>query len=142
MSSDVSTLRLYVLRAFYFLNFAGLSSMVWPSLLNHRGAWDPLHGVAFSFWGALGILMGLGIRYPLKMLPVIFIQLVYKTIWVLTVMLPAWSAGQSVRFTNVMITGIIFDLIVIPWAYVFASYVRERGDRWGTGSRSAALSAP
>jgi hypothetical protein len=127
--SEVSTLRLYVLRAFYLLNFAGLSFMVWPSILSHEGAWDPLHGVAFSFWAALGLLMGLGIRYPLKMLPVVFIQLVYKSIWIAAVLLPAWSAGQSVKFTDAMIAGVVADLIVIPWPYVVSQYVRQRGDR-------------
>jgi len=139
MSEDVSIFRLYLLRVFYLLNFAGLTAMVWPSIINHKGAWDPLHGVAFSFWAALALLMGLGIRYPLNMLPVIFVQLVYKAIWILTVMLPTWSAGQSVRFTDIMITALVCDLIVIPWSYVLSSYIRQRGDRWASVSRAVLL---
>jgi hypothetical protein len=54
----------------YLLVFAYLSTSMWPLLIHHR-AWDDLmHGVAISLLAALGVLMALGIRYPLKMLPV------------------------------------------------------------------------
>jgi hypothetical protein len=138
MAAEVSTFRLYLLRTFYLLNFVGLTFMTWPSLLRHQGPWDPLHGVAFSFWAALGLLMGVGMREPLKMLPVIFIQLVYKSIWIATVMLPSWAAGRSVAFTNVMIVAAIFDLIVIPWPYVLSHYVRRR-DRAFSDAQPAAV---
>jgi hypothetical protein len=26
--------------------------------------------------------------------------------------------------------GIVLDLIVIPWPYVFAHYIKKPGDRW------------
>lgn len=130
MSGEPSTFRLYLLRAVYLLNFVGLGSLVWPAILNHQGPWDPLHGVAFSFWGALSLLMGLGIRYPLQMLPMLFIQLVYKVIWLIAVALPLWSAGQPSEMTKDFLIPVVIDLIVIPWSYVFANYVKKRGDRW------------
>ena len=34
---------------------------VWPEVFRHQGAWDPLKGVAFSFWAALSALSGLGV---------------------------------------------------------------------------------
>lgn len=130
MADVVSTVRLYLLRAVYLLNFVGLGVAVWPAILGHDGPWDPLHGVAFSFWAALSALMGLGIRYPLKMLPVLFIQLLYKSIWLLAVKLPMWSSGQPLGLTEQMVMGVIVDLIVIPWPYVVSTYVRSPGDRW------------
>ena len=130
MSEETSTFRLYVMRLLYLLNFAFLSLKVWPVIINHVGAWDPLKGVAFSFWAALAALAGLGLRYPLKMLPLLFLQLVYKSIWLIAVYLPLRSAGQSTELTKVMVIGVVVDLIVIPWPYVLATYVKKHGDRW------------
>jgi hypothetical protein len=130
MSENVSIVRLYLMRLLYLLNFVMLGLQVWPALINHQGAWDPLKGVAFSFWAALSLLSGLGIRYPLKMLPLLLLQFVYKIIWLIAVYLPLRSAGQSTELTTAMVGGVIADLVVIPWLYVLATYVMKRGDRW------------
>jgi hypothetical protein len=130
MSEDVSTFRLYLMRLLYLLNFALLGLNVWSAILKHEGAWDPVKGVAFSFWGALSLLSGLGLRYPLKMLPVLLLQLVYKTIWVLAIAIPQWSSVRGAELTNAMTIGIVVDLVCIPWPYVFANYVKKSGDRW------------
>jgi hypothetical protein len=129
-SKDVSTLRLYLLRTVYALNFVGLGLMVWPAIINHKMPWEPMQSVALSFWAALSLLAGLGIRYPLKMLPVLFMQLTYKSIWLIAVLLPTWSSGRSMPFTKDMLIGIVVDLIVIPWPYVLSTYITSRGDRW------------
>ena len=92
-----------------------------------------MRAVAFCFWAALSALAGLGIRYPLQMLPLLFLQLFYKSIWLIVVALPLWSAGQTTGLTKTMIIGAVADLIVIPWAFVFANYVKKRGDRWRMG---------
>ena len=134
MSEEVSTFRLYLMRLLYLGNFVFLGLNVWPELikhfLNNTTAWDPVRGVAFSFWAALSVLSGLGIRYPLKMLPLLLLQLLYKSIWLIAVYLPLRSAGQSTDLIRVMAIGVVVDLIVIPWPYVLAKYVKQRGDRW------------
>ena len=131
MSEETSTFRLYLLRFAYLANFAGLGLSVWPAIINHTGAWDPVKGVAFSFWAALSVLSGLGIRYPLKMLPLLLLQLFYKSIWLIAVYLPLSSAGQlPAGLTKAMVGGVVMDLIVIPWPYVVAGYVKQRGDQW------------
>jgi hypothetical protein len=130
MAEDVSTFRLYLMRLLYLLNFVMLGLQVWPVLITHAGAWDPVKGVAFSFWAALSALSGLGLRYPLKMVPLLLLQLLYKSIWVIAVALPLWSAFRSVELTKVMGLGAVVDLLVIPWPYVLATYVRKGGDRW------------
>jgi len=122
--------RLYLMRLLYMLNFGMLGLSVWPEIINHAGAWDPVKGVAFSFWAALSVLSGLGLRYPLKMLPLLLLQLLYKSIWVIAVALPLWSAFRSVELTRIMAMGAVVDLIVIPWPYVIANYVKKPGDRW------------
>jgi len=75
-------------------------------------------------------LMALGVRYPLQMLPLFFIQLLYKSIWLIGVALPMSQVGRTSGLTRVFIAGAIVDLIVIPWAYVWTHYVRKPADRW------------
>jgi len=130
MSNEISTFRLYLMRLLYLLNFVLLGLDVWPEIIGHKGVWDPLHGVAFSFWAALSALSGLGIRYPMKMLPLLLLQLFYKAVWLLAVALPMWSAVRSSGLTHAMGIGVVVDVVCIPWPYVLANYVKERGDRW------------
>lgn len=137
--AEVSLLRLYVMRAFYLLILLGVGSMALPGLANSDVPVAPMRGVALGFWGALALLAAVGLRYPLQMVPLLAVQLVYKSIWMLAVAYPLWSAGaafdaETAGFTRAMIIGIVFDLIVIPWGYVWANYVRKPGDRW-TGTR-------
>ena len=130
MSNEISTFRLYLMRLLYLLNFVLLGLDVWPAIISHKGTWDPLHGVAFSFWAALSALSGLGLRYPLRMLPLLLLQLFYKAVWLLAVALPMWSAVRSTGLAHAMAIGVIVDLVGIPWPYVLANYVKARGDRW------------
>ena len=89
-----------------------------------------MKGVAFSFWAALSALSILGLRYPLKMAPLLLLQMLYKSIWVIAVALPLWSAFRSIELTRIMGMGAVVDLIVIPWPYVIANYMKKPGDRW------------
>jgi hypothetical protein len=134
MSEEVSKFRLYLMRSLYLLNFVLLGMQVWPGLINHGKPWDPMHGIAVSFWAALSALSGLGIRYPLKMLPLLLMQFFYKSVWLLAVGLPLRSAGQldtvAAELFSVCAIGLGVDLIVIPWPYVLANYVKKPGDRW------------
>lgn len=130
MPKPVSIWRLYVMRFVYLLNFVLLGLDVWPEVFKHHRAWDPVNGVAFSFWAALSVLSGLGLRYPLKMVPLLLLQLVYKTIWLAAFALPMWPAARSIDLTRAMVIGVVVDVIGIPWSYILASYVKERGDRW------------
>ena len=68
MAEEVSVLRLYVLRCMYLLNLALVGSGVVVEFVHRQEPWDPITGVAFSFWASLACLSGLGIRYPLAML--------------------------------------------------------------------------
>jgi hypothetical protein len=60
-NSGVSTARLYVMRLFFVLMFVTLGRKSWIEVFAHSGEWDPLHGVAFSFWAAYSTLLLLGL---------------------------------------------------------------------------------
>jgi hypothetical protein len=130
MSDEVSTFRLYVVRAVFLLNFVMLGSNVWPGLITHEGPRDPMKAVAICFWASLAALSGLGIRYPLRMLPLLLLQLLYKLVWLIAVALPQWPAIRSTELFKAMTIPIPLLLIVIPWPYVLANFVKKPGDRW------------
>jgi hypothetical protein len=130
LQEGLSLLRLYVLRLMYVLNFALLGSDVWPAIVSHQKQWEPVPGVAYSFWGALSALSALGIRYPVAMLPLLFLQLVYKAVWLLAVARPLGFAGTAKEMTAVFAVGLVLDIIAIPWVYVFKRFVMGPGDRW------------
>ena len=131
--TDVSLLRLYALRASYLLVAVAMGTQIWPLVFHHRPWDDLMHGVAVSMLAAVTALALLGVRYPLKMLPLLFVEIVWKTVWILAMGLPLWQAGtmdaNAAETMKACLMGGIF-LIVMPWRYVFANYVKARGDRW------------
>jgi hypothetical protein len=132
--SDVSTFRLYLMRATYLLIAVGLGFTIWPGIIHHAKAVELMDGVVSSLLAAVSVLAALGIRYPLKMLPVLLFELVWKSIWLIAFALPLWSAhqidaetGESVK---ACLMGIVICPIAIPWPYVLANYLKTPGDRW------------
>ena len=130
MPDELSTLRLYMLRGVYLLNFVMLGLNVWPEIISHDKPWDPLPGVAFSFWAALSVLSGVGVRHPLTMLPLLVLQLFYKAVWLVAVAPSLWSAGRSTGMIRTFVIASVVLLLLIPWPYVLARYVKRPGDRW------------
>ena len=75
-------------------------------------------------------LSGLGLRYPMQMLPLLLFQFGYKVIWLIAIALPQWDAFKSTELAQAMLIGVIVDVIAIPWLYVFMNYALKRGERW------------
>lgn len=131
--NEVSSFRLYLLRALYLLVVVGLGVVVWPGVIHQEKPWQLMEGVVACMLAAFSALSVLGLRYPLQMLPLLLWELLWKTIWLLVVALPLWRAGQMDETvwptTSACLLGVIIPFI-IPWRYVFDRYVRRRGDRW------------
>ncbi len=70
------------------------------------------------------------------MLPLILFELAWKAIWILSFGLTFWSAHQLTPDTQetwtACLMGLVLFPLVMPWGYVFASYVKQPGDRWRT----------
>jgi hypothetical protein len=90
--------------------------------------------VVLSVLAGLALLSGVGIHRPLKMLPLLFFEFLWKAVWVLAFALPQWSAGQlapdaqEVLINNLV--GIVLIPLVMPWGYVFHHYLKAPGDPW------------
>ena len=132
--SDVSIFRLYVLRAMYAFMAIGLGVFKLPAIFNPPANVSTMGSVVLSVLAALALLAVLGIRYPLKLLPLLFFEFLWKAVWVLAFALPQWSAGQlapdaqEVLINNLV--GIVLVPLAIPWDYVFNQYVKAPGDPW------------
>ena len=132
--SEVSIFRLYVLRAMYAFMAIGLGVFKLPALFNPPANLSTMGSVVLSVLAALALLAVLGIRYPLKMLPLLFFEFLWKTVWVLAFALPQWSPGQlapdaqEVLINNLV--GIVLVPLVMPWGYVFHHYLKAPGDPW------------
>ncbi len=132
--SDVSTLRLYILRAMYVFTVVGLAIEKLPAFL-HPANLSPGDSVILSVLGATALLAVVGIRYPLKMLPLLFFEFVWKSIWILAFGLPLVLSGQLGPETTETLTGVLMGVVLVPigapWGYVLEHYVRAPGARWG-----------
>src|SRR4030043_1351158 len=85
---------------------------------------DPiLFGIVGGVYVAFGILSILGLRSPLKFVPILLLQLCYKAIWFIGVYLPLLFAESfpmhGILFVVLFAIFIIGDLIAIPFSYVF-----------------------
>lgn len=127
--SGIPKIRLYLMRGLYLLTFLSLTYENWSTIFFPTEQLDTLSGVAISFWASYGLLMGLGIRYPVKMVPLILLQLFYKAGWLIGTYLPARSAGvlneDLEAFYWICVTAVIIDTIVIPWGYLWRTYVLD-----------------
>lgn len=106
----------------------GLGIIVMPNIMRSIFGWptqDPIvYGVAGSIWMAFGLLAVLGLRSPLKFVPILLMQLCYKSIWFIGVVFPLLATGKfpfyGILHAVVMASFIIGDLIAIPFSYVFS----------------------
>jgi hypothetical protein len=144
--SEVSTFRLYLLRAMYVFTVVGLAIEKLPALL-HPTNLSPGDSVILSVLGATALLAVVGIRYPIKMLPLLFFEVVWKSIWMLVFGLPRSLSGgldPGVSFGGpetliACLVGIVLVPLAIPWGYVFKQYVKAPGEPWG---KQVAVSSP
>jgi len=76
------------------------------------------------------------------MLPILVFELVWKSIYLLAVSLPAWRAGQMdanlLGNAKTCLGSVIVLLIILPWPYLFSHYIKAPAERWrGAGASSS-----
>ena len=132
MSKDVK-IRWGWLKGMYIYTIAGaggfgLGIIFLPEMIKSMLGWpanEPVAlGVVGSAYTAFGLLSLLGLRAPLKFAPVLLLQLCYKSIWFVGVLLPLVVNSRfpiyGITFAIIFASYIIGDLIAIPFSRVFA----------------------
>jgi len=123
----VRRINVYLMRALYFLMAVFLAMDVWTYILGHKGAWAPQDAMAWSVWAGFSTLAILGIFHPVRMIPILLLEIFYKSLWLILVAYPLWRAGtlvgSSAEGETYVFLPVIIVILIIPWGYVFRNYV-------------------
>jgi hypothetical protein len=110
-----------------FAGITGLLMVLSPSTINSLMSMPTenpmIFGLAGSLWLAIGLLSVLGLRSPLKFVPVLLLELIYKTVWIVFVVLPAFvNNSYSTWVTPIVVLFLAFmvgEIIAIPFWTLF-----------------------
>jgi len=129
---DLPLARLNVMRVGYLLMGVGLAVVKWPLLPDAHSL--PLYeGVTLCLLTAMSLLALLGLRYPVKLLPLLLFETAWKLLWLSLVALPRATSGgldSAAAETAISCSLVVVIIAVTPWRYVWNQYVRTSGDQW------------
>jgi hypothetical protein len=132
VSSQVALWQVNLLRVGYLVMGGGLVVFKWPLLFTH-GPWELAEGTVECMLVAMSVLALMGLRYPVRMLPILLFEVAWKLTWLGVVALPLWSEnkleGATLEQTG-KILWVVIIIAVIPWRHVLTHYVLARGDAW------------
>jgi hypothetical protein len=123
-------IHIYLLRGFFLLMFLFVGYDAWSYILTHEGPWNHREAVAWCMFASYSLLSILGVFRPLKMLPIFLFMILYKSLWLLVVAYPLWSAGQlagsPAEGMAKVFAWVPVAIIAVPWRYVLLHYVLGR----------------
>lgn len=131
--TDIAPWRLYPLRAAYLLMALGAGYLNWSQIVDPTQSWAMMEGVVVTMLAAMSALALLGLRHPLRMLPLMFWEILWKLIWLARVAYPAWQADQitDALAGNIVACGLVVILIAVtPWDHVWRRYITGPGEGW------------
>jgi hypothetical protein len=102
-------------------------------LLFTHGPWELKEGTVECMLVAMSVLALLGLRYPVRMLPILLFEVAWKLTWLGVIALPLWLGNTLDGATLEQIGKVLWVVIIIaaiPWPYVLAKYVLAPGDPW------------
>ena len=124
--------RLNLLRLGYLVMGVGLAVVKWPLLFNHE-PWELKEGTVLCMLVAMSVLALLGLRYPLRMLPIMLFEVAWKLTWLGVVALPLWSDNGlegATRDQAADVLWVVIPIAVIPWRHVLSQYVMAPSEPW------------
>lgn len=139
-STSLPTYRLNLMRIGYGLMAVGLALTKWP-VLPDAASLPLFEGVVAALLTAMSLLAFLGLRYPVKLLPLLMLESAWKLIWLGVVAVPHLLAGDMSAETNRLLFSVsivVVILAVTPWDYVWKAYAKAPGDPWRRSSRTDA----
>ena len=125
--------RLNLMRVGYAVMSFGLVAVKWPLLVTHPDPWPLFEGVETCILVAMSLLALLGLRYPVRLLPILLFECAWKLIWLSVVAAPQLVAGTMDAATRDVMGSflpVVVVFAVVPWRYVWQQYVAAKGDPW------------
>jgi hypothetical protein len=123
----VRRINIYLLRLLYVLMFFVLGKDTWTHILTHQGPWDPTDAVVWCLWTAFATLAGIGIMHPVRMIPIVLLEIFYKVLWLILVAYPLWVKGalwgSPTEAIALAFLWVPLPIVAVPWGYVFATYI-------------------
>ncbi|MDQ3661764.1 MAG: hypothetical protein M3454_12035 [Actinomycetota bacterium] len=131
--AELPVRRLNVMRIGYAVMGIGIAARNWPLIIGRNEPWPLYEGVTKYMLVAMGLLALLGLRYPVKMLPILLFECAWKLLWLGAIAVPLWTRDDMDAATSQVAGSVLFVVIilaVIPWRYVFTQYVTKPGEPW------------
>ncbi|MBE7157742.1 MAG: hypothetical protein INR62_04800 [Rhodospirillales bacterium] len=125
--------RLYTLRACYALLFFGLAFAVWPAVLHHTDSFATRRGAQFSLLAGLGLIAALGLRWPVRMLPLLLFEMTWKAIYLVAFAWPLWRhhAIDAATATDIAsVATVLLFVPLLPWKHIWSRYAAAPGEPW------------
>jgi hypothetical protein len=132
VSAQVSLWQLNLLRVGYLVMGGGLAVVKWPLLFNH-GPWELKAGTVQCMLVAMSVLALMGLRHPLRMLPILLFEVAWKLTWLGVIALPLWLDNKLDGATGEQagwVLWVVIIIAVIPWRHALTQYVMAPGDPW------------
>lgn len=130
---ELSVVRLYMLRFCYLVMAVGLGIVIWPSVIVHTSDFATESGVRCSLLAGLCLMSAVGVRYPVKMLPVLLFEIVWKAIYLIGFALPMWRAHQvneAAAADIFAVSLVVIFLPMVPWGYAIREFLLAKSERW------------
>lgn len=123
----IRKINIYLMRLLYILMLLFLGKDSWTYIFTHEGAWENYEAMVWSVWAAFASLAVLGLLQPVKMIPLLLLEIFYKVLWLLLVAYPLWRAdqltGSPAESMTYVFLPVVLAIVAVPWGYVFKSYV-------------------
>ena len=123
----VRPINIYLLRLLFLLVVLFVGSDSWSAILKHEGGWDHVKAAAMCMWAAYSVLSIFGVINPLRWLPLVMFEILYKIIWLVIVAYPLWStnrlAGSPAEEMTYAFVWVILPIVAMPWGYFFRTYI-------------------
>lgn len=132
VSAGISLWQVNLLRVGYLVVGVGLVVVKWPLLFDH-GPWGLAEGTVEAILVAMSVLALVGLRYPLRMLPILLFEVAWKLVWLGVMALPLWTDGNldgATREQTGTVLWVVIVIAVIPWGYVVRQFVTAPGEPW------------
>jgi hypothetical protein len=133
IDEQLSPRRLNAMRFGYAFMGVGLAIVKWPSVIHSGPSLPVMEGVVACLLTAMSLLAFLGLRYPVRMLPILLFEVTWKIIWIAAVALPHLIADDMNSAMSEVLFNCYFVIIiiaVIPWRYAWKRYAQTPGDAW------------